>query len=317
MAAEKFIHIIKGLIKAAIPLKRLHVPAQTGGTTESRYCYTVWLRHLILLNKYQKGIPAAVAELGPGDSFGCGIAALLSGSEKYIALDRFTYTNPERNIKIFDELVVLFSKRTPLPGDDEFPLAAPYPDNYDFPADILTEEIMARSLAPERLAAIRKELAAPATTNIFVRSFIPWKLTDIENETLDLVFSQAALQYTNLDLVYSSISKWLKPNGSMSHTIDFASLGCHSVWNGHWAYSAIEWKLFGIGKKMLINREPVSYHKNYLEKYHFDLLNTILYKKTNGFPKEQLAKEFRQLHNDDVETHAAYMFAVRSSLGIY
>lgn len=311
MPAEKLIHIIKGLIKAAIPLKRLHIPAQTGGTTESRYCYTVWLRHLIHVNKYQQGIPAAVAELGPGDSFGTGIAALLCGCEKYIALDRFTYASPERNVKIFDELVLLFNKRTPLPGDDEFPLAAPFPDSYDFPAHILTEEIMTRSMMPERLAAIRKELAAPAATNIFVRSFIPWKTDDIKEGTLDLVFSQAALQYTHLDLVYSSISKWLKPKGIISHTIDFASLGCHSVWNGHWAYSAFEWNLFGIGKKMLINREPLSYHKNHLARYHFNLLDTIMYKKANGFAKEKLAKEFRELPGDDVETHAAYMISAR------
>ena len=63
--AEKLIRIIKGLIKAAIPISKLHIPAQTGGTTDSRYCYTTWLRHLILLNKKQQGIPVSIAELGP------------------------------------------------------------------------------------------------------------------------------------------------------------------------------------------------------------------------------------------------------------
>ena len=87
MIAEKFFRIAQGLIKANIPSRRLHKPSATGGSTYSRYCYSTWLRHLILLHKYKKNIPAAVAELGPGDSVGTGIAALLSGCEKYIALD--------------------------------------------------------------------------------------------------------------------------------------------------------------------------------------------------------------------------------------
>ena len=308
---EKLIRIIKGLIKAAIPISKLHIPAQTGGTTDSRYCYTTWLRHLILLNKKQQGIPVSIAELGPGDSFGTGIAALLCGCQTYIALDYFTYGSPANNVQLFDELVTLFSNRTPLPDDKEFPLLVPYLDNYDFPANILTDETLAVSMTTERLAAIRKELESPASTNIFVKCFIPWQGTDIKNETLDFVFSQAALQYADLDLVYSSINKWLKPTGTMSHVIDFASLGSHSVWNGHWAYSALEWKLFGFGKKMLINRAPLSVHKNYLAKYSFNLLNTITYKKTAGFAKNQLATAFRQFTDDDVETHAAHMLSVK------
>ena len=311
MIAEKFIRIARGLVKAIIPIKKLHIPAQTGGTTDSRYCYTTWLRHLILLNKYQKEIPEVIAELGPGDSPGTGIAALLCGCKKYIALDYFTYGSPENNVKIFDELVILFSNRAPLPDDTEFSLLIPYLNNYDFPAHILTEEILTKSMAAERLAAIRKELEVPSPSNVFVNYFIPWKVADIKYETLDFIFSQAALQYTDLDLVYASINKWLKPTGFMSHVIDFESLGSHSVWNGHWAYTSFEWKLFSIGKKMLINRALLSYHKNYLVKYNFNLLNTITYKKEGGFTKKQLATAFRQLANDDVETHAAYMLSVK------
>jgi hypothetical protein len=311
MLAEKFIRIAKGLVKAIIPLKKLHIPPETGGTTDSSYCYTTWLRHLILLNKYQKQIPAVVAELGPGDSPGTGIAALLCGCEKYIALDMFTYGSPANNVKIFDELVILFSNKTPLPDDTAFPMLIPYLDNYDFPAHILTDEILARSMASERLAAIRKELASPSPANIFVQYFVPWQATDIKSETVDFIFSQSVLQYTNLHLVYESIRNWLKPNGIMAHVIDFSSLGSAKAWNGHWAYTLFEWKLFGIGKKMLINRAPVSYHKNCLVKYNFNLLNAILYKKTEGLQKEQLATPFRLLANNDVETHAAYLLSVK------
>ena len=309
MLAEKFIRITKGLIKAMIPVRSLHEPSSTGGTTDSRYCYAAWLRHLILLHKYKKEIPATVAELGPGDSPGTGIAALLSGCKKYIGLDVFTYGNAAHNVKIFDELVVLFSNRTSLPDDK----ALPFLDNYDFPAHILTEEILERSMAAERLATIRKELASPAPSNIYVNYFVPWKVTDIKDDTLDFVFSQSVLQYTDLDLVYSSINKWLKIKGATSHVIDFAALGSSSQWNGHWAYSSLEWKLFGFRRKMLINRSPLSVHKNYLAKYNFNLLNIITYKKKEGFAKNQLAKEFRQFTDDDVETHTAYMLSVKEN----
>ena len=53
----------------------------TGGTDSARYCYTIWLRHLSIL--YKNGftkIPDTIAELGPGDSIGTGLAGLLSGS---------------------------------------------------------------------------------------------------------------------------------------------------------------------------------------------------------------------------------------------
>jgi hypothetical protein len=311
MIAEKFIRIARGSIKAMIPVRSLHKPSPTGGTTDSRYCYAAWLRHLILLNKYKKGVPAAVAELGPGDSLGTGIAALLSGSEKYIGLDVFTYGNAAHNVKIFDELVILFKNKTPVPDAAEHPCLKPYLDNYDFPAHILTEEILAVSLAAERLAAIRKELASPAASNIFVNYFVPWKADDVKNESIDFIFSQAVVQYTDMDLLYHSMSKWLKPGGMMAHVIDFGSLGSHSVWNGHWAYTAFEWKLFSLGKKMLINRAPVSVHKEYLVKYHFSLLNIVTYKKEEGLHQNQLSKEFRHLANDDVETHIAYMLSAK------
>lgn len=309
MIAEKFIRISKGLIKAMIPIRSIHNPSPTGGTSNSRYCYTTWLRHLILLNRYQKGIPGAVAELGPGDSLGTGIAALISGCEKYVGLDIFTYWDAAQNVKIFDELVILFKNKTTVPDASEFPRVRPYLDNYDFPAHILTEEILAVSMAAERLAAIRKELASPAASNIFVKYFVPWQADDIKKESIDFVFSQGALQFAEMDFIYHTMNTWLKPNGMMAHVIDFSSLGMSKVWNGHWAYSSLEWKLFSIGKKMLINRAAVSVHKEYLVKYNFSLLDIITYKKEQGFQQNQLAKEFRNLSNDDLETQVAYMLS--------
>ena len=94
----------------------------TGGTDSARYCYSVWLRHLVMA--YNNGLsttPQIVAELGPGDSIGVGLAALISGVEKYYAFDVVEHATNQRNLTIFDELLALFRKKEDIPGKDEFP----------------------------------------------------------------------------------------------------------------------------------------------------------------------------------------------------
>jgi hypothetical protein len=86
----------------------------TGGTISARYCYSVWLRHLIMLHRAgQRTRFDTMVELGPGDSLGTGLAALLSGVQRYIALDALQYGSSERNLAIFEELVALFRAQHP------------------------------------------------------------------------------------------------------------------------------------------------------------------------------------------------------------
>ena len=89
----------------------------TGGTDIAAYCYEVWLKHLTLLwANGLRTIPDTVAELGPGDSVGTGLAALLSGANHYYALDTVQYANTPRNLMIFDQLVSLFQRRAGRPS---------------------------------------------------------------------------------------------------------------------------------------------------------------------------------------------------------
>jgi len=81
-----------------------------GSTASARYCYSVWLRHLVMAGK--SGLPTrplTVAELGPGGSLGTGLAALLSGAEKYIGLDAVEHALNQTNIRILSELLTLES----------------------------------------------------------------------------------------------------------------------------------------------------------------------------------------------------------------
>ena len=98
----------------------------SGGSYSARYCYSVYLRHMVMA--HQKGLPVnprVVAELGPGDSLGVGLMALLLGAEKYFALDVVEFSNSEKNIEVLDELILLLKNQEDIPGDIEFPRVTP------------------------------------------------------------------------------------------------------------------------------------------------------------------------------------------------
>src|SRR5690349_14026095 len=127
----------------------------THGTIEARYCYSVWLRHLSLAAA--NGLdtdPKSVAELGPGDSIGIGIAAVLTGAERYHAFDVVAHANTPRNLEIFDGLVDLFRQRADIPDAGEFARMGPTLTDYRFPEKLLSVERMQAALEPRRLARI-------------------------------------------------------------------------------------------------------------------------------------------------------------------
>lgn len=71
--------VVRGLA-TWIPGARRISARGTGGSTDARYCYSVWLRHLVMA--HVRGLntdPHTLAELGPGDSLGTGLCAVLTG----------------------------------------------------------------------------------------------------------------------------------------------------------------------------------------------------------------------------------------------
>ena len=74
--------VVKGLATRVPFLARL-ANSSTGGSVSARYCYSVWMRHFTTATGVVGLIrPRCVAELGPGDSLGIGLAALGFGRRK-------------------------------------------------------------------------------------------------------------------------------------------------------------------------------------------------------------------------------------------
>jgi len=294
------------------------ISRRTGGSDSARYCYSVWLRHLVMAHAH--GLPtqpAVVAELGPGDSLGVGLAALLSGAAKYYAFDVVRYARHNRDLAIFDELVALFRARAPIPGPVEFPLVTPLLDDYAFPHGILTEDRLARALAPERVAAIRAELTETADGGDgWITYQAPWDRADIVREgTVDMVLSQTVMEYPlDLHATYGTQHRWLKPNGVMSHQIDFRCMGTAREWNGHWACSDFAWALVA-GKRRypVANREPHSIHRRLMEERGFRVVGDVPIRGEGGVPRAALAQRFRNLTDDDLTTSIALIQAIKAA----
>jgi hypothetical protein len=312
MNLEKQILVAKGAVKMLPGVKKLIQPMKTGGTIESRYCYSVWLRHLFHWSNFNPYIPDTVAELGPGDSIGTGLAALLSGSNHLFALDVVKYWNNERNLKIFEELVELFRKKAAIPGPQDYPRVRPAIDDYSFPSRILTDEMLKKSLADERLNAIRHEIThIDDPSNAFIRYKIPWQDYDIINRnSVDLIYSQAVLECIDgLDNTFIAMCRWLKPYGLMSHTIDMKSHNLTREWNGHWKFSETGWFFVRGGRKYLLNRQPLSTYVSMHSKHGFEILVQKTVKRENLIAQESFAKEFRNLSEEDKTTSGVYLLS--------
>lgn len=308
-----FIVLFKGLA-TSLPGAYKALNKGTGGTISARYCYAVWMRHLILTQKTgQKSLPKVVGELGPGDSIGIGLASLLSGVEKYFALDAVSHINMERNLQIFDELVVMFKNRESIPDEEEFPNIVPLLDNYAFPKHILTNEVLTMSLSSNRLKRIKESILNSASKDSLISYIAPWdNQSVITPSTADLFLSQFVLEHVNdLEKAYRAMFSWLKPGGMISNVIDFQCHGTSTEWNGHWQYSKLMWKIIVGGRPFLLNREPAQTHLKLLDVTKFKLLNVERFYKESRISRSSLADEYKNISDDDLKTLKIYIQATK------
>lgn len=266
----------------------------SGGSFSARYCYSVWMRHIVLANKSELNcFPKVIAELGPGDSLGVGIMALLLGSEKYIACDVVEFSNTEKNLIVLDELLDLLRSREPIPDEIEFPRVIPKLVDYSFPVDIYSDEFLRTSLSDERVNNIRNSVSSQQKMIEYNHAW----LSDLEiyTKNVDMVISQAVLEHVDdLKSVYSIQKNWLNTDGFISHSIDFKSHGYSSTWDGHWKISKLRWFLLRGNRPYMINREPLSNHISLLKDSGFNIVENYKYFKDATLTSSQYKKHISQ-----------------------
>jgi len=286
---------------------------RTGGTVDPDYCYSVWLRHLVKL--HEAHLPTrmdSVAELGPGDSLGTSLAALLTGASVCYALDIVAFSTRERNQRILDELVGRFQQRSPIPHQGNLERVRPLLADYAFPESVLGDTLAA-TISTSRVAQIRAALQGGQRVDPMISYRVPWtNHAALDAGSVDHIYSQAVLEHVDdLADIYYSCFRWLRPGGTMSHTIDFRCHGTATTWNGHWTYSDKVWSLIRGGRSYLINRQPYTTHVKLAKETGFDVITLERERAASSLKRSELSESFRHLDEDELTTRGLFMIACK------
>jgi len=313
------LRLMIGGAKSYIPLPWSY--RGTGGTTSAEYCYAVWLRHLVLV--HQSGLstnPPTLVELGPGDSIGVGLMALLTGTQNYRALDVLPHANADRNLAILESLVPMLRSRAPIPDHEAVPHLYPRLEDYAFPGEVLTEARLRHGLSDENVADVRRateSLGEPPAPGQRAQYICPWTdLSVVEPGTADMIFSHAVFQeIDDLPAAFRAMHLWLKPGGVMSHHADFTSYFTSAdkttPWNEHWTYPAWQWRLIRGRRPCYINGQPLSTYLRLFEQFGFTVLKVTPMIGHGGVTRAQLAKRYGHVTDKDLATQAAHIVAVK------
>lgn len=290
-------------------------PVGTGGTVSARYCYSVFMRHRAIAARHGLAKrPLNVIELGPGDSLGIGLMALLTGSERYTAIDAVRHASLETNLGVFDELITLLRNRTPIPYGGEYAAVYPELEQYDFPHQVLDEALLEESLAPDRLARIREQLSTGSLSDAIKYLAPLGEMSGIPTGSVDWIFSQAVMEHVDdPGSTYRECFRCLKPGAIMTHQVDFR---CHDTapeWNGHWKYPQWLWNLMRGRRPWFVNRMPHSVHHQLQKQAGFEMLVDVAQTQEQGLRRSQLAEGFRSLSDKDLSTAGAMFVSVRTS----
>lgn len=304
--------VLKGALTRVPGLYRTRAAA-LGGSISSRYCYGVWLRHVSRLHAAgMRGIPSTVAELGPGLSLGVGLAALLSGTDRYVALDMARDAAPGQQSRMLDEIAGLLTGHVAIPDDREFPELLPRLSEYAFPHGLEA----AASGATGRLPAVRELLESFASGEsragaLSLSYRVPWT-EDRLREPVDLVVAQAVLEHVDDPAaVYQALAQALRPGAFLSATIDFRSHGLTRAWNGHWAYSERTWRVVRGARHWGINRWPLRRHLDALDEAGFRVLEMEREVSASTLSVTQIEAGYGPMELEDARTCSAYVIAMR------
>ncbi len=304
---------VRGLLSYLIPSR--FIPRKgTGGSNSAKYCYSVWLRHLVQLRKCgllnRLSDITRVAELGPGDSLGIGIAAIFSGATEYYALDVIEHTNVSFNKLVAKSILELFANNTPIPNGDEFSCVNPMLEDYKYPSEILYP-------FGHRINDIGKEIELALdkqSTKVKIEYVVPWNKAETKiSSSLDLIYSQAVMEHVeDIKDSYKTMYKWLRPGGIISHQIDFKAHEISDYWSGHWYISKPVWSILMHGRKYIINRNMLSDHVKAIEECGFEIKNVVSVINENPIKAKKISLFRKSTTDSDLITSSCLIQAVKS-----
>ena len=279
-----------------------------GEAPSASYGYDVWMKHLWHLRKNGlEKMPATIVELGPGQSLGVGLAALLSGANAYYGLDSARICNLRASENLLDEMALLFRGRAgqQIKGWPEY--------GPEFPHHILTRPLLDVALSAGRI----KDIASAFSNDspITIGYIAPWNYQSIEPGSADLVLSHVVMQYIgDLVTVYTTMYDWLKPGGVISHQIDFSGLQfAQKEWNSHWSRGEWTWRMIVGNRPGAISRLPFSAHVSAMGSAGFEIVCAMIETDQGGILREALASRWAGLSDTDLHARGGFIQARKPS----
>jgi len=170
------------------------------------------------------------------------------------------YGNVDKNLRVLDELVERFRNRAPQPikGWPDFDT---YLDSMRFPSHILTDGLLAKTLEPHRISAIRDALLHPGRDGrIRGQACRSWTTKDaIEDPASNLIYSTRLLEHVvDVPTAFRCAARLAARDGWNVPPVDFTFHGVTRAWNGHWQYPEWLWKIIVGGRPFLTTgtRDP-------------------------------------------------------------
>jgi SAM-dependent methyltransferase len=292
--------LLGGLATSIVPSLADKLGRRNQPRVTAEYYYTVWMRHVCTAAHFQSwNAPHTVLEIGPGVALGTGMAALLSGVQRYIAYDATPLLSTGFDEQIWQDLIALFRQQKPFAESDRIVPST------SFPSELFPREQLARALSDERLARVRHSIAQRTDLIGY------WNdLNSLPACKIDYVFSHSVLEHVaDLEATYRAMWRILRPGGVMTHSIDFSSHGTSREWNGHWTVPDVVWEWMQGNRRYFLNREPASTHRALLEQVGFEVMGFHLTPLASSLARNDLTTRFRHLSESDLTSVSAFVVA--------
>lgn len=234
----------------------------------AEFCYTFWLSILVFVEENNAKINLTnIGEIGAGGSLGIGFCALLTGTQKYYALEINTSIDIEKNIRLLDEILILFKNKTPI--SKEFKQINVQIKNHDFPEALIKPNFYQNELVNN----LKNVLKDGIVNNEYIQIINKWEESTSLN--LNFVFSRAVMEHVKNPLeVYQAIHHHLLESTYMLHDIELHSHEITRKPNGHYNIQPKAWFIIFGKRGYFLNRWTLSDHIIAIEKCNFSIEKT-------------------------------------------